>query len=174
MEGSRRARRLGLLAASVAAGAAVVGYQRTRRTRPTRPSPGIGTGPGLQGGRDRDGGALGATGRMSRQAEVARMGARLGANAAANRARWVFASAQRKTALNQELELRTAEDVATTLGNMKGVLMKLGQLASFVDDGMPAAVRSALEQLQSDAPPMSAELAAGVVERELGAPPDRL
>src|SRR4051812_7246334 len=128
MDGSRRARRLGLLAASVAAGAAVAGYRRSRRSRRTA---GNGTGPDQPGGRDRDdGSALGATGRMSRQAEVARMGARLGANAAANRARWVFASAERKTALNQELELRTAEDVATTLGNMKGVLMKLGQLAS--------------------------------------------
>src|SRR5205085_9340229 len=60
------------------------------------------------------------------------------------------------------------------LGNMKGVLMKLGQVASFVDDGMPQAVRDALAQLQADAPPMSAALAAEVVEAELGAPPDRL
>src|SRR4051794_28377863 len=109
MHGSRRTRRLGLLAASVAAGAAVAGYRRTRRAPGTA---GNGTGAGLPGRRDpdprqSDGGALGATGRISRQAEVARMGARLGANAAANRARWVFASAERKTALNQELELRT-------------------------------------------------------------------
>ena len=86
---------------------------------------------------------------------------------ATNRARRVFASAERKEALDAELELRTAEDVAATLGNMKGALMKLGQIASFVDDGMPEPVRQALEQLQADAPPMSAELAAEVVEQEL-------
>jgi len=92
----------------------------------------------------------------------------------ANRARRVFASAERKEALDAELELRTASDVAATLGNMKGVLMKLGQIASFVDDGMPEPMRQALSQLQADAPPMSASLAAGVVEAELGQPPDRL
>ena len=105
---------------------------------------------------------------------MARLGARVGTTVAANRARYVFASAERKQALDTELELRTAEDVAATLGGMKGVLMKLGQIASFVDDGMPEPVRQALEQLQADAPPMSGELAAGVVEAELGAPPDRL
>jgi len=35
-------------------------------------------------------------------------------------------------------------------------------------------MRAALAELQSNAPPMSAELAAGVIERELGAPPDRV
>jgi predicted unusual protein kinase regulating ubiquinone biosynthesis (AarF/ABC1/UbiB family) len=57
---------------------------------------------------------------------------------------------------------------------MKGALMKVGQLASFVDDGMPEPVRVALGQLQQDAPPMSGDLAAEVVERELGADPERL
>jgi predicted unusual protein kinase regulating ubiquinone biosynthesis (AarF/ABC1/UbiB family) len=118
-------------------------------------------------------GPVRATSRAARQAEVALLGARVGGTVAANRARWIFASAQRRTELNQELELRTAEDVAATLGNMKGVLMKLGQIASFVDDGMPEPVREALQQLQADAPPMSADLAAGVVERELGQPPER-
>lgn len=106
--------------------------------------------------------------------ELARLGARVSGAAAANRARWVFSSAERKEALNEELQLRTAEDVAATLGNMKGVMMKFGQLASFVDDGLPENVRTALEQLQADAPPMSAELVTEVVERELGAAPERV
>src|SRR5207302_3931274 len=42
------------------------------------------------------------------------------------------------------------------------------------DDGMPEPVRQALAQLQQDAPPMSAELAASVVHSELGAPPERV
>jgi predicted unusual protein kinase regulating ubiquinone biosynthesis (AarF/ABC1/UbiB family) len=114
------------------------------------------------------------TGPAARGAEVARLGTRVGATVAANRARRVFVSAERKSALDAELELRTAEDVAATLGNMKGALMKVGQLASFVDDGMPEPVRQALGQLQADAPPMSPDLAAEVVERELGSPPDRM
>ena len=52
--------------------------------------------------------------------------------------------------------------------------MKLGQMASYLDDGLPEPVRLALAQLQADAPPMSAELAAGVVRAELGADPEDL
>ena len=49
--------------------------------------------------------------------------------------------------------------------------MKLGQMASFLNEGFPEHLREQLSQLQADAPPMSAELAAEVIERELGAPP---
>src|SRR5438270_11907950 len=54
---------------------------------------------------------------------------------------------------------------------MKGALMKVGEMLSYLDDGLPEPLREALAQLQQDAPPMSADLAAGVIERELGAPP---
>jgi len=57
---------------------------------------------------------------------------------------------------------------------MKGALMKLGQMASYVDEGLPAPLRAALAQLQSNAPPMSAELAAQVITADLGAPPEQL
>ena len=91
-----------------------------------------------------------------------------------HRARRVFAVAERREELDQQFELRTAEQVAEALGNMKGALMKLGQMASYLDQGLPEPVREALAQLQQDAPPMAPELAAGVVERELGAPPEQL
>ena len=74
--------------------------------------------------------------------------------------------------LDVGFQLRTAQDVATTLGGMKGAFMKIGQLASFVDDGMPEHVRAALAQLQDSAPPMTPELAAGVVRAGLGAAPE--
>ena len=45
--------------------------------------------------------------------------------------------------------------VAERLGNMKGALMKLGQMASYLDEGLPEPLREALSQLQSNAPPMS-------------------
>ena len=112
--------------------------------------------------------------RSARNLEVARLGSRMGASYAANRARRVFASAERREQLDAEFELRSAEQVATTLGNMKGALMKLGQMASYLDDGLPEPVRQQLAQLQQDAPPMSAELSAQVVEEELGAPPDKV
>ena len=52
--------------------------------------------------------------------------------------------------------------------------MKVGQMASYLDDGLPEPVRQALAELQANAPPMSAELAAEVVAEELGAPPEKL
>ncbi len=86
----------------------------------------------------------------------------------------IFAAAgeQRQT-LRQDLALRTAEDVTQTLGSMKGVLMKLGQMASYLDEGLTPAVRRTLARLQDSVPPMSPELAAQVVEEELGQPPQR-
>jgi len=56
---------------------------------------------------------------------------------------------------------------------MKGVLMKIGQMASYVDGGLAPGVRRTLSRLQDSVPPMSAELAAQVVAAELGQPPER-
>ncbi len=74
-----------------------------------------------------------ATKRRARNLQAARLAAGVGTEVALNRARRVFASAARKEALDAELELRTAEQVTATLGQMKGALMKVGQLASFAD-----------------------------------------
>ena len=114
------------------------------------------------------------TGQAARNAQVATVAARLGAAGASNRARRVFASAERKQELDAELELRTAAEVTQALGDMKGVLMKLGQMASYLDDGLPENIRSSLQTLQADAPPMSGDLAAEVVELDLGKEPDQL
>ena len=114
------------------------------------------------------------TSRAQRNVDVAKLGATVGRHYATTAARKLFASAERRVELDQERELKTAEAVAERLGSMKGALMKLGQMASYVDEGLPAPLREALAQLQSNAPPMSAELAAGVIERELGKRPEEL
>jgi len=57
---------------------------------------------------------------------------------------------------------------------MKGVLMKLGQMASYVDEDMPATFRAAMGRLQHNAPPMSPELASSVIAAELGGAPERV
>jgi predicted unusual protein kinase regulating ubiquinone biosynthesis (AarF/ABC1/UbiB family) len=118
--------------------------------------------------------AVRARTRGQRRAELARLGGRAGAGFAFHRARRVFASAERQAELDQRFELRTAEQVAEALGGMKGAFMKLGQMASYLDVGLPDHARDALAGLRQEAPPMSAELAAQVVERELGAPPAEL
>jgi predicted unusual protein kinase regulating ubiquinone biosynthesis (AarF/ABC1/UbiB family) len=111
---------------------------------------------------------------LARNARLARLGARVGGRQALATAQGVFASAARREELDRSVELRHAEDVARELGQMKGALMKLGQMVSYLDEGLPEPVRIALSQLQQDAPPMSTELAAEAIELELGAPPDRV
>jgi predicted unusual protein kinase regulating ubiquinone biosynthesis (AarF/ABC1/UbiB family) len=83
------------------------------------------------------------------------------------------AAGEQRQQLREDLALQTAEDVAGTLGAMKGVMMKIGQMASYVDGGLPPAVRHTLSRLQDSVPPMSPQLAAAVVEEELGAPPEQ-
>ena len=113
-------------------------------------------------------------GRAGRTAELAKVGAKAGASFVAHKAQVAVANDERKVELEAAYELRTAEQVAETLGNMKGVLMKLGQMASFVNEGFPEQLREQLAVLQADAPPMSAELAAGVIKAELGSHPSVL
>ncbi len=117
---------------------------------------------------------IGATSRSQRNVVLATAAGRAGAGWAGDRARRVFADAARREELDEARQLRTAEQVAETLGNLKGAMMKLGQMASYLDQGLPEPVRDALAQLQQDAPPMAPELAAGVVVAELGARPEVL
>ena len=98
------------------------------------------------------------TDRARRTAQLAKIGASTGTGYVAMRARGALASDERRDQLRAEFELRTAEQVAETLGGMKGALMKLGQMASYLDQGLPEPVRDALSRLQADAPPMSYEL----------------
>jgi len=126
-------------------------------------------------------GGLGAALFVARKSLFARrngnllgLGARVGATYASASARKVFASAERRVQIDHETELKTAAQVGERLGHMKGALMKLGQMASYLDEGVPAPLRAALSQLQSSAPPMSSDLAAECIERELGAAPSKL
>jgi predicted unusual protein kinase regulating ubiquinone biosynthesis (AarF/ABC1/UbiB family) len=112
--------------------------------------------------------------RVSRGLTAMRLAARGGARYAASAPRLFAAAGEQRQQLRDDLALRTAQDVADTLGTMKGVLMKLGQLASYVDDGLAPPARRALGRLQDSVPPMSPELAAGVIAAELGAPPEEV
>ena len=108
---------------------------------------------------------------LRRWATIGGLGGRTSARAAVHGVRRMAAPSARREELDTAFQLRSAEDVAATLGNMKGAFMKVGQLLSFVDDGLPENIRTALAQLQDSAPSMSAALAASVIEAELGGPP---
>jgi len=112
--------------------------------------------------------------RVSRGLAAMRLAARGGARYAANAPRLFASAGEHRQQLRDDLALRTAQDVADTLGTMKGVLMKIGQLASYVDDGLAPPARRVLGRLQDSVPPMSPELSAGVIAAELGGPPDEV
>jgi predicted unusual protein kinase regulating ubiquinone biosynthesis (AarF/ABC1/UbiB family) len=154
---ARTGRRLVALFAT-AAGVALTGAAVRRRALGRRSGP--------------DGPALRSTGRLDRSLDLARMGTRVGSGYVGSSARQIFASAERREEIRSDRQLKTTAEVVETLGSMKGAFMKLGQMASYLDAGLDPEVRKALAQLQSNAPPMSAELAASVVEAELGAAPE--
>jgi predicted unusual protein kinase regulating ubiquinone biosynthesis (AarF/ABC1/UbiB family) len=81
---------------------------------------------------------------------------------------------ERREQLDQQFAIRTSEDVARELGNMKGALMKFGQLMSFIFEALPTDAQQALATLQSDAKPMAPALAAKMVVEELGRPPEKV
>ena len=111
--------------------------------------------------------------RLERGLAAVRLAARGGARYATSAPRLFASAGEHRQALRNDLALQTAEDVTATLGTMKGVLMKLGQMASYVDDGLSPAARRTLSRLQDSVPPMSPELAAQVITEELGQPPDQ-
>jgi predicted unusual protein kinase regulating ubiquinone biosynthesis (AarF/ABC1/UbiB family) len=76
--------------------------------------------------------------------------------------------------IRNDLALRSADEVAEELGSMKGVLMKIGQMASYIYEDLPDYFRAAMGRLQQNAPPMSPELASSVIEEELGDTPQRV
>ena len=114
------------------------------------------------------------TSRFGRTARIWKLSARNSARFAIFKVRGVASPADRRAQLDEQFAIRTAEDVAKELGEMKGVLMKAGQMISFIFEALPEDAQAALSTLQADAAPMAPTLAAGVVQTELGVPPERV
>jgi predicted unusual protein kinase regulating ubiquinone biosynthesis (AarF/ABC1/UbiB family) len=109
-----------------------------------------------------------------RRAQLARMGTAVGARMGAARLRTIGRGEDKRREITRDAALRSTADVLDVMGNMKGVVMKLAQMASFVIDGLPDGVQQQLAQLQTAAPPMAYELVSDVVAKELGSPPEKV
>lgn len=70
--------------------------------------------------------------------------------------------------------IANGERIAKTLGELKGAVMKVGQMASAASDLLPKEMTESLKKLQREAPPMSYEVIAQQIEDELGQPPEML
>src|SRR5215472_17309356 len=69
---------------------------------------------------------------------------------------------------DQPIDINALAAVVTSLGQLKGIAMKTGQLLSYLDLPLPPELRSALAVLQTHSPPMPFERVADIVKTELG------
>ena len=119
------------------------------------------------------------TGRMQRTVRLAGLAGHTVASRAQTRLH-NRASGEAAEAAERARQDRLAERYADVLGDMKGAVMKVGQILSFVDaDGViPATYREGFQRtmarLQDDVPPLAPDEIAAVIRAELGAPPEEV
>jgi predicted unusual protein kinase regulating ubiquinone biosynthesis (AarF/ABC1/UbiB family) len=107
-------------------------------------------------------------GRFSRFRKLAGLSAQLGADV-------LKSGARRLTGEEPEiLSKAAAEKLVSTLGELKGAAMKLGQVVSMDTEFLSPEVRQVIARLQNEAPPMPHALVARVVREELGDAPEAL
>ncbi len=82
--------------------------------------------------------------------------------------------ARKRQAVREAQQHRAAQQAVKTMGSMKGVAMKMGQIVSFLDDVVPPAVAQSLRPLQKQAPALDFDIVCAVLENELGAPPEHI
>jgi len=109
-------------------------------------------------------------GRISRSLRPARLAGRAVVRWAGTYASW----GERRKRKREQFVMRTAEDVTRTMGDMKGAVMKFGQILSLMSGVVPDEMSAQLATLQSNAPPMSYHLVEEVFEREFGKPPSKV
>jgi predicted unusual protein kinase regulating ubiquinone biosynthesis (AarF/ABC1/UbiB family) len=106
--------------------------------------------------------------------KLASMTASVAGNYAKSRVKNVFQSAENAARERAETHRETGARIAQTLGELKGAVMKVGQMASIASDVLPRELSDALGRLQKEAPPMPYEVIAEQIESELGSPPEAL
>ena len=111
-----------------------------------------------------------STNRIVRSLRPARMAGRAAIRWAGTYVSWGDARRRKR----ERFVMRTAEDVTKTMGEMKGAVMKLGQILSLMSGVVPDEMTAQLASLQSDAPPMAYELVEQVFDREFGMSPQKV
>ncbi|WP_166254404.1 ABC1 kinase family protein [Marinobacter salicampi] len=109
------------------------------------------------------------TSRSGRFFKLAGMTASVAGQYAGQRARR-FMGREESEETRSEQYSRMADQLVDTLGELKGAVMKVGQIASQTQDFLPKEFSNALQKLQKEAPPMPFEIILQQVESELGKP----
>lgn len=106
--------------------------------------------------------------------KLASMTAQVAGGYAKNRIKSVFQSDEESAEDRAHMYEKSGEVIAKTLGELKGAVMKVGQMASVAADILPSEVQEALTSLQREAPPMPFEVIADQIEAEFSAAPETL
>lgn len=97
------------------------------------------------------------------------MSARLATQVVSQKIKNIFQTEEQQRQHEHDLHRRIGHEVAQTLGEMKGAVMKVGQLVSQMQDLLPAEIAEALSHLQNDAKPLPFAVIQHQIETQLPA-----
>ena len=106
--------------------------------------------------------------------KLASMTASIATKTVSNSIKNLTADEEQKNAARSQLFQDIGIQIADTLGEMKGAVMKVGQIASQYKDVFPPEVARAIAKLQRQAPAMPFAEIKAQVEKELGKPLDKI
>lgn len=106
--------------------------------------------------------------------KLASMTASIATKTVSNKIKNFNADEEQKNASRSKLFQDIGLQIANTLGEMKGAVMKVGQIASQYKDIFPPEVARAISKLQRQAPAMPFAEIKAQVEKELGKPLDQI
>lgn len=106
--------------------------------------------------------------------KLAGMSASIAKNFTSHKVKGLFADEATRQKSQEQLYADIGQQIAQTLGEMKGAVMKVGQIASQLKDMLPKEVASALEVLQKESPPMPFGMIRRQLIKSLGDTPENL
>jgi len=102
-----------------------------------------------------------------RSYELSKLASRSVGRLGGSKLKQLFVGAEKKEQSRIKTTIAAAEDLGKTMGNMKGLAMKFGQILSFTMDSLPEPAQQALQALQRDAPSMPSDIVRDIIEQEL-------
>ncbi|MFZ5496898.1 MAG: AarF/UbiB family protein [Verrucomicrobiota bacterium] len=111
---------------------------------------------------------------VSRSLALSRVAGGLFARAVGTTLERMIASDTQADAIRTKAHAAVARNLARTLGELKGLAMKVGQTLSYVDFALPADVRAEFETLLTQSRPMTPAAVTQVFLEDFGEPPGAL
>ena len=111
---------------------------------------------------------------LGRSVLTAALAAEIAVRLAAGPFRRLLASPDQAKQLSESNREAIARRLLGTLGQLKGAAMKLGQMASYMNIGLPENVRKILEDLQDNVSTIDAKQIERVVKEDLGKAPQQI